>query len=48
MTKDTLSPPSPNAPSAAITNNKVALTLLSLPSPTSSALHQRAGVANLF
>jgi hypothetical protein len=48
MTKDTPLPPLPDAPFAAITNNKMAFTLLGPPSPTSPALHQCAGMANLF
>jgi hypothetical protein len=41
-------PPSPDAPSAAITNNEVALATLAPSSPSSPASDQRAGVSNLF
>ena len=40
MSQDRPPPPSPDAPPAAVTNDKVALALL--------APHQRAGMANLF
>ncbi len=46
--QDAPSPPSPNAPSAAVTNNKVALTLVAPPSPASPALPWRAKATNLF
>jgi hypothetical protein len=48
MPNHTPSPPIPNAPSTALTNNKVVLALLAPPSPASPALHQCAGVMNLF
>jgi len=45
-------PPSPDAPSAAVANDEVALTLLPPPSPIPTApppaSHQCAGVVNLF
>ncbi len=41
-------PPLPNAPSAAITNNKVALATLAPFSPSSHASDRCAGVSNLF
>ncbi len=41
-------PPSPDAPSAAITNNEMALALLAPPSPASPALPRCAGATNLF
>jgi hypothetical protein len=48
MTKDTPLLPLPNVPSATITNNKVVLALLAPPTPSSPALRQHTGVANLF
>ena len=48
MSQDSPSPPSTNAPPAAITNIKVAFALLAPPSPSSPTFHRRAGVANLF
>jgi hypothetical protein len=48
MSQDAPSPPSLDAPSAAITNNKVALALFVPPSPASPALPRRAGAMNLF
>ncbi len=48
MLKDTPSPPLPDAPSAAITNNKVALAVLPPPSPSSPALDLCACMSNLF
>ena len=48
MSQDRPPPPSPDAPPAAVTNDKVALALLAPPSPTLPVLHQRAGMANLF
>jgi hypothetical protein len=41
-------PPLPSAPSAAVTNSKVALALIAPPSPVSPAPHGRAGGTNLF
>ncbi len=41
-------PPSPYAPSAAVTNSEVALALIAPPSPASPAPHGRAGGTNLF
>ncbi len=48
MSQDSPLPPLPDAPPAAITNNKVALALLAPPSPSSSAFHHHAELANLF
>jgi hypothetical protein len=48
MSQDATPPLLPNAPSAAVTNNKVELALLAPPSPVSPALHQHARVTNLF
>jgi hypothetical protein len=46
--KDAPPLPSPNAPSAEVTNIKVAIALLAPPSPASPTLYRRAGVTNLF
>ena len=48
MSKNPPSPPLPNAPLSAVTNNTVAFLLLPPPSPVSPALHQHAGATNLF
>ncbi len=43
-----LSPPLPDAPSAADTNNEISRALVTSPSPVSPRLHQSAGARNLF
>jgi hypothetical protein len=48
MSQDRSSPPSPDAPSDAIANNKVALVLFAPSSLTSPALHQCANVVKIF
>jgi hypothetical protein len=48
MSRDVLSPPSPFAPSAAITNIEVALAVLPPPSPASPVSDWSAGLSNLF
>ena len=48
MSQDRPPLPSPNAPPAAVTNDKVALALLAPPSPIFPSSHWRASVANLF
>jgi hypothetical protein len=48
MLRDVPSPPLPDAPSAAINNNAVALALLTPPSPVYPALHRLIGRTNLF
>jgi hypothetical protein len=48
MSSNVPSPSLPFAPSAAITNNKVALTVLPPPSPVSPPSDRPAGVSNLF
>ena len=47
MSQDMPLPTLPGAPTAAITNNAVALVLLTPPSPTSPTLHWHAGLTNL-
>ncbi len=48
MSRDVPPLSSPNAPSAAVTNNQVSLALLAHPSPASPASHRYAQVTNLF